>query len=114
MPQQLDVTTQTEQLYLEAVEYVQAYKFEKALEKLKDALRLDPKHAHSLSLYAVCLAQTTDECQEALDTAKTARDGKPMDLIMVNAKSDPPVCKIADYSKYRYAQEKKAKEIIVV
>ena len=34
-----------------------------------------------------------------------------LDLILVNNKSDPPVCKIVDYSKYRYAQEKKAKEI---
>jgi translation initiation factor IF-3 len=34
-----------------------------------------------------------------------------LDLILINDKSDPPVCKIVDYSKYRYMQEKKAKEI---
>lgn len=34
-----------------------------------------------------------------------------LDLILVNANSDPPVCKIVDYSKYRYVQEKKAKEV---
>ena len=34
-----------------------------------------------------------------------------LDLILVNANSDPPVCKIVDYSKYRYMQEKKAKEV---
>ena len=34
-----------------------------------------------------------------------------LDLIMVNPNSDPPVCKIVDYSKYRYMQEKKAKEV---
>jgi len=33
-----------------------------------------------------------------------------LDLILVNGNSDPPVCKIVDYSKYRYAQEKKRKE----
>ena len=33
-----------------------------------------------------------------------------LDLILINANSDPPVCKIADYSKYRYSQEKKRKE----
>mmetsp|Transcript_25620 Transcript_25620/g.53499 ORF Transcript_25620/g.53499 Transcript_25620/m.53499 type:complete len:337 (+) Transcript_25620:106-1116(+) len=33
-----------------------------------------------------------------------------LDLLLVNANSDPPVCKIVDYSKYRYAQEKKRKE----
>jgi translation initiation factor IF-3 len=34
-----------------------------------------------------------------------------LDLILVNPNSDPPVCKIVDYSKYRYMQEKKAKEV---
>lgn len=34
-----------------------------------------------------------------------------LDLILVNKKSDPPVCKIVDYSKYRYEQEKKQKEV---
>lgn len=33
-----------------------------------------------------------------------------LDLILVNPNSDPPVCKIVDYSKYRYMQEKMAKE----
>jgi translation initiation factor IF-3 len=34
-----------------------------------------------------------------------------LDLIVINEHSDPPVCKIVDYSKYRYSQEKKAKEV---
>lgn len=34
-----------------------------------------------------------------------------LDLIMINDKSDPPVCKIVDYSKFRYMKEKKAKEL---
>ena len=34
-----------------------------------------------------------------------------LDLIMMNEHSDPPVCKIANWSKYRYNQEKKAKEL---
>ena len=33
-----------------------------------------------------------------------------LDLILINENSIPPVCKIADYSKYRYSQEKKRKE----
>lgn len=33
-----------------------------------------------------------------------------LDLILINVNSDPPVCKIVDYSKYRYMQEKKRKE----
>merc|ERR1712228_569879 len=34
-----------------------------------------------------------------------------LDLILINENSDPPVCKIVDYSKYRYMKEKKAKEL---
>ena len=45
---------------------------------------------------------------EALDKAKELGG---LDVIMINDKADPPVCKIADYSKYRYMQEKKAKEV---
>jgi len=33
-----------------------------------------------------------------------------LDLVMINDKSDPPVCKIIDYGKYKFVQEKKAKE----
>ena len=40
-----------------------------------------------------------------------AREMGGLDLILVNPNSDPPVCKIVDYSKYRYMQEKKAKEV---
>ncbi|KAL3918613.1 MAG: hypothetical protein SGILL_004152 [Bacillariaceae sp.] len=45
---------------------------------------------------------------EALAKAKELGN---LDLILVNPNSDPPVCKIVDYSKYRYMQEKKAKEV---
>lgn len=34
-----------------------------------------------------------------------------LDVILINENSDPPVCKIVDYSKYRYMKEKKAKEL---
>lgn len=40
-----------------------------------------------------------------------AKEMGGLDLILVNPNSDPPVCKIADYSKYRYMKEKKAKEL---
>ena len=33
-----------------------------------------------------------------------------VDLVMINDKGDPPVCKIIDYGKYKYAMEKKKKE----
>ncbi|MEM6326189.1 MAG: translation initiation factor IF-3 [Bacteroidota bacterium] len=43
---------------------------------------------------------------QAIDAA--AQRG--MDLVLIAAKSDPPVAKIMDYGKYRYEQQKKAKE----
>jgi translation initiation factor IF-3 len=46
--------------------------------------------------------------EEAMMKAKELGN---LDLILVNNNSDPPVCKIVDYSKYRYMQEKKAKEV---
>nr|YP_010986021.1 translation initiation factor IF-3 [Polyopes affinis]WOL36939.1 translation initiation factor IF-3 [Polyopes affinis] len=33
-----------------------------------------------------------------------------LDLVMISDKSDPPVCRILDYGKYKFTQEKKAKE----
>jgi translation initiation factor IF-3 len=34
---------------------------------------------------------------------------KNLDLVEVSANSDPPVCRVMDYGKYRYEQEQKAK-----
>nr|WCH55498.1 translation initiation factor 3 [Hypnea pseudomusciformis] len=33
-----------------------------------------------------------------------------LDLVMISDKSTPPVCRILDYGKYKFIQEKKAKE----
>nr|WCH58138.1 translation initiation factor 3 [Cystoclonium purpureum f. stellatum] len=33
-----------------------------------------------------------------------------LDLVMISDRSDPPVCRIVDYGKYKFMQEKKAKE----
>lgn len=47
-------------------------------------------------------------------TKKAALDeayNRNMDLVLVAAQSNPPVAKIMDYSKYRYEQQKKLKEI---
>ena len=35
---------------------------------------------------------------------------KGLDLIEVSAKSDPPVCRIADYGKFQYQKEKQARQ----
>jgi translation initiation factor IF-3 len=34
-----------------------------------------------------------------------------LDLVEISAQSDPPVCKIIDYSKFIYEQKRKAKEL---
>lgn len=35
---------------------------------------------------------------------------KDLDLVMVSPDADPPVCKIMDYGKFKFEQEKKARE----
>ena len=43
---------------------------------------------------------------EAMDKAEEME----LDLVMINDKADPPVCKIIDYGKFKYIQEKKKKD----
>ena len=43
---------------------------------------------------------------QAIDLAKT----KGLDLIQVTEKVDPPVCRITNYGKYLYSQQKKEKK----
>lgn len=45
------------------------------------------------------------------EALKLAKDMGGLDLVLINNNSDPPVCKIVDYSKFRYEKEKKAKEL---
>ncbi|TVP83599.1 MAG: translation initiation factor IF-3 [Alkalicoccus sp.] len=44
--------------------------------------------------------------QEALDMARNA----DLDLVMVAPNAKPPVCRIMDYGKYRFEQQKKEKD----
>lgn len=34
-----------------------------------------------------------------------------LDLVEISPKADPPVCKVTDYSKFKYEQKKKQKEL---
>nr|YP_009774116.1 translation initiation factor 3 [Caulacanthus okamurae]QIZ74733.1 translation initiation factor 3 [Caulacanthus okamurae] len=43
---------------------------------------------------------------DAFDIA--SREG--LDLVLISDKTNPPVCRIVDYGKYKFTQEKKAKE----
>lgn len=44
---------------------------------------------------------------QALEIAK----GQNLDLVEISPNADPPVCKVTDYSKFKYEQKKKQKEI---
>jgi translation initiation factor IF-3 len=43
------------------------------------------------------------------DALKMAEE-KELDLVLVSDKADPPVCRIMDYGKFKFEQEKKARE----
>lgn len=45
--------------------------------------------------------------REAIDLAKS----QGLDLVEISPNADPPVCKIIDYSKFKYEQKKKQKEL---
>lgn len=44
--------------------------------------------------------------EDALDVAR----GANLDLVLVSGESDPPVCKVLDYGKHKYDQQKKKTE----
>lgn len=44
------------------------------------------------------------------EAIKMAQD-ESLDLVEISPNADPPVCKIVDYSKFKYEQKKKQKEI---
>lgn len=46
----------------------------------------------------------------AVDEARSAAQERGLDLIEVAPQADPPVCRIMDYGKFRYEQQKKEKE----
>nr|YP_010336317.1 translation initiation factor 3 [Goniotrichopsis reniformis]UNJ14723.1 translation initiation factor 3 [Goniotrichopsis reniformis] len=45
-----------------------------------------------------------------ISEAKNLAKEQQLDLVLISDKSDPPVCRIIDYGKYKFSQEKKAKE----
>ncbi len=46
-----------------------------------------------------------------LHQAKAMADRLGLDLVEISPNTDPPVCKIIDYSKFKYTQKKKQKSI---
>lgn len=47
----------------------------------------------------------------SLEEALTKTAAKGLDLVIVNANANPPVAKMMDYSKHRYDQQKKQREM---
>ncbi|MDA0672576.1 MAG: translation initiation factor IF-3 [Cyanobacteria bacterium] len=55
----------------------------------------------------------TDGTQLGILTHREAMqlaDERELDLVLVSDKADPPVCRIMDYGKYKFEQEKRARE----
>jgi len=55
----------------------------------------------------------TDGAQLGIVTSRDAQriaDEKRLDLVKISPTAKPPVCKIMDYSKYKFEQQKKEKE----
>lgn len=54
----------------------------------------------------------TSQGSTVLDTSAALRKAElaGLDLVLINEKADPPVCKILELSKYRYEQQRKEKE----
>ena len=46
-----------------------------------------------------------------LDVARKMAQAQQLDLVEISPKADPPVCRITDYSKFKYEQKKKQREM---
>ena len=51
-----------------------------------------------------------NEIHDVKEAIKLAQE-QGLDLVEISPSADPPVCKIIDYSKFKYEQKKKQKEI---
>ena len=45
------------------------------------------------------------------DEARRIAQQQELDLVEISPNADPPVCKVTDYSKFKYDQKKKQKEL---
>jgi len=72
-----------------------------------------PKINDNIRFPQVRVIDTDGEQLGILDTRDANRiaDEKELDLVLVSETSDPPVCRIMDYGKYKFEQEKKARAI---
>ena len=47
----------------------------------------------------------------SLDDAIKIAQKQELDLVEISPKTDPPICKVIDYAKFKYDQKKKQKEL---
>ncbi|AFZ53158.1 translation initiation factor IF-3 [Cyanobacterium aponinum UTEX 3222] len=72
-----------------------------------------PKINENIRFPKVRLIDTDGEQLGVLDTRDANRlaEEKELDLVLVSETADPPVCRIMDYGKFKFEQEKKARAI---
>lgn len=72
-----------------------------------------PKINENIRYRQVRVIGTEGEQLGVFDTRDANRlaNEKELDLVLVSETSDPPVCRIMDYGKYKFEQEKKARAI---
>jgi translation initiation factor IF-3 len=72
-----------------------------------------PKINDNIRYRQVRVIGTEGEQLGIFDTKEANRlaEEQELDLVLVSENSDPPVCRIMDYGKYKFEQEKKARAI---
>ena len=70
-----------------------------------------PKINDNIRFPEVRVIDVNGEQLGVIDTKEANRiaDERELDLVLVSETADPPVCRIMDYGKYKFEQEKKAR-----
>ena len=79
----------------------------------KKTQRNPPPNINERIRYPQVRVVDTDGSQVGImapDEAIQIAQEKNLDLVLVSDKADPPVCRIMDHGKYKFEQEKKARE----
>ncbi|MCB1563214.1 MAG: translation initiation factor IF-3 [Alphaproteobacteria bacterium] len=71
-----------------------------------------PRVNGSITAPRVRLVDENGEMQGVISISEALKiaDESGLDLVEVSPNADPPVCKVLDYGKYKYEQQKKANE----
>ena len=71
-----------------------------------------PRINSAITVTEVRLVDEEGEMQGVVELAKAQEmaDNVGLDLVEMSPNAEPPVCKIMDYGKYKYEQQKKANE----